>query len=70
MLERRHLRQSLSWQLVDISLHAQSAQTNPQTAALPFTESESIAANESWSANCGPHALAAVLNVSLEAVRP
>lgn len=34
-----------------------------------FTEEESIAANEAWGANCGPHALAAGLGVSLDRAR-
>ena len=35
-----------------------------------ITEREALAASESWGANCGPAALAAVIGESLEFVRP
>lgn len=37
---------------------------------LPFTEEESERANDTWGANCGPHAVAAALNLTLDQVRP
>lgn len=37
---------------------------------LPFDEADSDAANETWGANCGPHAVAAALNLTLDQVRP
>ncbi len=37
---------------------------------LSFSEADSDAANEQWGANCGPHAVAAALNLSLDQVRP
>lgn len=36
---------------------------------LNFTEAQSTAANEAWGANCGPHALAAALDIGLEFAR-
>lgn len=36
---------------------------------LPYTESESQRAIQTWKANCGPHALAAITNTKLEVIR-
>lgn len=35
----------------------------------PFTEADSHRAFEAWGANCGPHALAVCLNLSLDQIR-
>ena len=37
---------------------------------LSFTEAESEFAHDTWGANCGPHSVAAALNLSLDQVRP
>jgi len=40
------------------------------SAYLQFTEKDSILANVTWGANCGPHALAASTRSTLDRVRP
>jgi hypothetical protein len=37
---------------------------------LPFTQEDSVKAWEEWGANCGPGALAAIMGVKLDEVRP
>lgn len=37
---------------------------------LPFSRSDAIRASDEWGANCGPAALAAVMGMTLEQVRP
>jgi hypothetical protein len=44
--------------------------TRPIVKPLRFTENEVCSANETWGANCGPIALAAMTNKSLSEIRP
>lgn len=41
----------------------------PDLLAYPFTQAEALRAYDEWGANCGPNALAFILQVPLESVR-
>ena len=41
-----------------------------RSARLPFTAADAVRAYDAWGCNCGPGALAAVLGISLDEVRP